>query len=142
MTSYRPRRDPDVDTQMVQVLHVYQPGEFAWDEDGQPVVRWSSDEKPGIPAIGSTAPDRAPQPATGPGPGQRAPEDVRHGPVSLWAGIDRATGDMLGWVRPRHRSAEFVELLPALDQNDPPGVKIHNILGNPSAHTARETRAY
>jgi hypothetical protein len=80
--------------------------------------------------------------ATGLGTGQRDPEDVRHGPVSLLAGLDLATRDMLGWVRPRHRSAEFVELLPALDQNDPPGVKIHNILGNPSAHTARETRAY
>ncbi|AEJ40512.1 hypothetical protein TPY_2351 [Sulfobacillus acidophilus TPY] len=142
MTYYLQRRDPEFEAKMVQVLHVYQPVEFTFDDDGQPTVRWSSDEKPGIQALGSTAPDRAPQPATGQGTWQRDHEYVRHGTVSLLAGIDLATGEILGLVRPRHRSAEFVEFLQTLDQKYPTGVKIQIILDNHSAHTSRETRAY
>ncbi|MCY0878175.1 MAG: IS630 family transposase [Firmicutes bacterium] len=142
VTYYLQRRDPEFDAQRVPVLHVYQPVEFTFDEHGQPTVRWSSEEKPGIQALGTTAPDRPPQPAPGQGPGQRDPEDVRHGTVSLLAGIDLATGEILAMVRPRHRSAEFVEFLQALDQKYPPGVKIPLILDNHSAHTSRETRAY
>lgn len=58
------------------------------------------------------------------------------------AGIDLATSEILGLVRPHHRSAEFVEFLEALDQKYPPGVKIQIILDNHSSHTSRETRAY
>ncbi len=142
MTYYLQRRAPDFDAQRVQVLYVYQQVEFTFDDHGQTTVRWSYDEKPGMQALGSTAPDRAPQPATGQGTWQRDPEDVRHGTVSLLAGIDLATGAILGLVRPHHRSAEFVEFLQALDQNYPPEVKLQIILDNHSAHTSRETRAY
>ncbi len=45
-------------------------------------------------------------------------------------GIDLATGEVLGMVRSRHRSAEFVEWLHALDARYGP------------AHTSQETRAY
>lgn len=62
--------------------------------------------------------------------------------MSLLAGIDRATGEVIGLVRTRHRSAEFVEFLPTLDQQYPPGVKIQVVLDNHSAHTSKETRAY
>lgn len=140
VTYYLQRRDPDFDAKMVQVLHVYHQVAFAFDADDRPTVRWSYDEKPGIQALGTTAPDRAPQP--GQGTWQRDHEYVRHGTVSLLAGIDLATGEVLGLVRPRHRSAEFIEFLHALDQKYPPGVKIQIILDNHSAHTSRETRAY
>jgi hypothetical protein len=96
MTYYLQRRDPDFEAKMVQVLHVYQPVEFTVDEAGQPIVRWSYDEKPGIPTIGSTAPDRAPRLEPGQGTWQRDHEYVRHGTVSLLAGIDLATGEILG----------------------------------------------
>lgn len=142
MTYYLQRRDPEFDPKMVQVLHVYHQVEFAFDDDGQLTVRWSYDEKPGIQALGTTAPDRAPEPETGRGTWPRDHEYIRHGTVSLLAGIDLATGEILGLVRPRHRSAEFVEFLRALDQKYPAGVKIQIILDNHSAHTSQDTRAY
>ncbi len=55
-------------------------------------------------------------------------EYVRHGTVTLLAGLDLATGEVIGLVRDRHRSHEFIEFLRALD--------------NHSAHTSKETRAY
>ncbi len=47
--------------------------------------------------------------------------------MSLLAGIDRATGKLIGNVRrPRHRSIEFVALLRVLDAQSPSDVKIRS----------------
>lgn len=62
--------------------------------------------------------------------------------MSLLAGIDLATGEVLGRVRRRHRSAEFVEFLQTLDAKYPADVKIPGILDNHAAHTSKETQAY
>jgi transposase len=58
------------------------------------------------------------------------------------AGIDLATGEVLGLVRPRHRSAECVEFLQALEARYAADIKIQVVLDNHSAHTSRETQAY
>ncbi|MBX5468029.1 MAG: IS630 family transposase [Firmicutes bacterium] len=137
---YLERQDPDFDAKMVRVLHVYQPVEFTFDGE-RPTFRCSYDEKPGIQAIGTTAPDRPPQPGGPAGRWQRDPEYVRHGTVSLLAGIDLATGEVIGRVRDRRRSREFVEFLQALDAQDDPAAKTQ-IVDNHSAHTSRETQAY
>jgi transposase len=143
VTYYLQRRDPAFDQKMAQVLHVYEPVPFALDETGRPTVRLSYDEKPGIQALGTTAPDRAPRPdAPGDGTWQRDHEYVRHGTVSLLAGIDLATGEVLGLVRRHHRSAEFVEFLQTLDAKYPADVKIQVILDHHSAHTSKATQAY
>jgi len=141
---YLERRDPDFDQKMVRVLHVYEQVELAFDPaDQRPTVRLSYDEKPGMQALGRTAPDRPPQPGV---PGahtwQRDYEYVRHGTRSLLAGLDLATGEVLGLVRARHRSAEFIEFLQLLDAHYAPDVKIQIVLDNHSAHTSRETQAY
>ena len=145
---YLQRRDPEFDRKMVQVLHVYQQVELAWDpEDRRPTVRWSYDEKPGIQALAAVAPDRP----RGPGhlaalargrTWQRDYEYRRLGTRTLLAGIDLATGEVLGLVRPRHRSREFVEFLQAVDARYAPDVKIQVVLDNHSAHRSKETRAY
>ena len=141
---YLQRKDPDFDRKMVQVLHVYQQVTLDLDPaDGRPTVRWSYDEKPGIQALAPVAPDRPPQPDTaGRGTWERDYEYRRLGTLSLLAGIDLATGEVLGIVRPRHRSAEFVEWLQALDARYGPDTKIQVVLDNHSAHTSQETRAY
>jgi transposase len=140
---YLQRKDPDFDRKMVQVLHVYQQVTLDLDpEDGRPTVRWSYDEKPGIQALARVAPDRPPQPDTGHGTWERDYEYRRLGTLSLLAGLDLATGEVLGLVRSQHRSAEFVEWLQALDARYGPDTKIQVILDNHSAHTSRETRAY
>jgi transposase len=141
---YLERRDPDFETKMVQVLHVYQ--EVAiWREKGAPppdlVAVLSYDEKPGIQAIDNTAPDLPPVPARHSSVG-RDHEYVRHGTLSLLAGIDLISGEVLGLVRKRHRSAEFIEFLRLADAHYPAGARIRIVLDNHSAHLSKETRAY
>ena len=141
---YCERRDPDFEPKMVQVLHVYQQVEwdFAHPESADPLVaRVSYDEKPGIQAVGPTTPDRPPTPGEHP-TWNRDYEYVRHGTVTLLAGLDLATGEVIGLVRDRHRSHEFIEFLRALDVKYPKEVRIQVILDNHSAHTSKETRAY
>lgn len=141
---YLQRRDPDFDRKMVQVYHVYHQVTLDLNAlDGRTVVRLSYDEKPGIQAIGVTAADLPPIPgAPGKGTWQRDHEYVRLGTVSLLASIDLVTGEVLGMVRERHRSAEFIEFLQKLDAHYPAEVKIQVILDNHSAHTSKQTRAY
>jgi transposase len=125
------------------VLHVDQP--VTWDgdpADGRPTVRWADDERPGIQALARGAPDRPPQPDTGHGTWERADKYRRLGTLSLLAGWDLATGEVLGLVRSPHRRTEFVEWLQALDARYGPDTKIPVILDNHSAHTSRDTRAY
>ncbi len=143
---YLHRRDPDFDRKMVSVLHVYEPVALDLDpDDGRPTVRWSYDEKPGIQALAAVAPDRPPVPGED-GAEQatwhRDHEYRRLGTRTLLAGIDLATGEVVGIVRPRHRSREFIEFLQALDARYAPAVKIQVVLDNHSAHTSQETRAY
>jgi transposase len=58
------------------------------------------------------------------------------------AGIDLWNGEVLGLVRARQRSAEFIEFLRFADAHYPASARICMVLDNHSAHIARETRAY
>jgi transposase len=140
---YLDRRDTDFDAKMVQVLYVYKEVQM-WRRDGVPpdiAAVISYDEKPGIQAIGNTAPDLMPVPGEHPTVA-RDHEYVRHGTLSLLAGIDLFTGEVVGIVRERHRSAEFVEFLHAIDAKYPQQSRIRIILDNHSAHISAETRQY
>ena len=141
---YLERRDPEFDAKMVQVLHVY--NEVAiWREKGAPppdlVAVLSYDEKPGIQAIQNTAPDLPPVPGKHATIG-RDHEYIRHGTLSLLAGIDLLSGEVLGLVRPRHRSAEFIEFLKLADGHYPAGARIRVVLDNHSAHVSKQTRSF
>jgi transposase len=61
---------------------------------------------------------------------------------SLLAGIDLLSGEVLGLVRKRHRSAEFIEFLKLADGHYPAGARIRVVLDNHSAHISKETRAF
>ena len=141
---YLERRDPDFDAKMVQVLHVYKQVEI-WREKGAPppdlVAVLSYDEKPGIQAIENIAPDLPPVPGKHSAIG-RDHEYIRHGTLSLLAGIDLLSGEVLGLVRKRHRSAEFIEFLKLADAHYPPGARIRLVLDNHSAHISKETRVF
>jgi hypothetical protein len=63
----------------------------------------SYDEKPGIQAIATTAPDLPPAPGVHAN-FAREHEYKRHGTVSLLAGIDLVTGKVHALVKDRHRS--------------------------------------
>lgn len=140
---YLERRDPEFEAKMTEVLHVYREV-GVWRKTGLPgevVGVLSYDEKPGIQAIGNTAPDLPPVPGRHAAIG-RDHEYKRYGTLSLLAGIDLLNGEVLGVVRERHRSQEFVEFLRLANQHYPPGARIRVVLDNHSAHVSRETRAY
>jgi len=142
---YVERRDPDFDSKMVQVLHVYQ--EVALLQAGQnhhqnrPVALLSYDEKPGIQAIQNVSPDRPPTPEKQ-STFKRDYEYKRLGTVSLLASIDLVSGEIHAQVADRHRSKEFIDHLKYLDAIYPKQFKIKIILDNHSAHTSKETRQY
>lgn len=140
---YLERRDPEFEAKRIEVLHVYREV-GVWRTTGLPaevVGVLSYDEKPGIQAIGNTAPDLPPVPGRHATVG-RDHEYKRYGTVSLLAGIDLLSGEVLGLVRDRHRSAEFVEFLRLAHQHYPPGARIRMVLDNHSAHISKETRMY
>jgi transposase len=141
---YLERRDPDFDTKMAQVLYVYREVQILRESKKDVVdliAVLSYDEKPGIQVIENTAPDLPPRPGVHPTLG-RDYEYIRHGTLSLLAGIDLLTGHVHGLVVDRHRSREFVEFLKGVDRFYPPTATIRIILDNHSAHLSKETRAY
>jgi transposase len=141
---YLERRDPEFDAQMVPVLHVYKEVEIWREKGARPpdlVAVLSYDEKPGIQALDNTAPDLPPVPGKHSTIG-RDHEYVRHGTLSLLAGIDLLSGEVLGLVRKRHRSAEFIEFLKLADAHYPTGARIRVVLDNHSAHISKETRTF
>jgi transposase len=140
---YLERRDPAFQSKMIEVLHVYRDVEL-WRKAGLPpevVGVLSYDEKPGIQAIRNTAPDLPPVPGRHTSVG-RDHEYKRHGTVSLLAGIELLSGEVLGLVRDRHRSVEFIEFLQLADQHYATGFRIRIVLDNHSAHLSKQTRAY
>jgi transposase len=140
---YLEQRDPEFESKMKQVLHVYKQIEV-WHKLGAPselIAVLSYDEKPGMQAIENTAPDLPPVPGQYAGLG-RDHEYIRHGTLSLLAGIDLWNGEVLGLVRERHRSAEFIEFLRLAGAHYPALARIRMVLDNHSAHLSRETRAY
>jgi transposase len=140
---YLDRRDPDFAAKMAEVLCVYRQVKLLKKkkEPDKGVAIVSYDEKPGIQATGTTAPDLPPEP----GRHQtfaRDHEYKRHGTLSLRAGIDLLTGQVHALVKDRHRSREFVEFLKLLDATYPAHTAIKVILDNHSAHISKETRGW
>lgn len=142
---YVERRDPEFESKMVEVLHVYKEVEIVNAELVQgtlkepPVVTISYDEKPGIQALATTTPDRPPK---------RFPSHLRDyeykrlGTVSLLAGLDLHTGRVTEVVSDHHASADFIALLSKLDQGYSPQTRIRLLLDNHSAHISKETQAW
>lgn len=101
----------------------------------------SCDEKPGIQAIATTAPDLPPVPGVH-ATFARDHEYKRHGTFSLLPGIDLLTGKVYAPVKDRHRSRELIEFLKLLDAAYPTRTAIKLILDNHSGHISRESRAW
>ena len=146
MRYYLERRDPEFAEKMAQILCVYKEVEIlkeaaASEEPSDTVAIVSYDEKPGMQAIGVTAPDLPPKPGLHTA-FARDHEYKRHGALSLLAGIDLLTGKVHALVEERHRSREFIEFLQLLDAAYPASTAIKLILDNHSAHISKETKAW
>ena len=143
---YLEKRDPDFDRKMQEVLMVYRDVSIytagaVHDARPNPIYTVSVDEKPGVQAIELTAPDLPPKPGKASTFG-RDYEYVRHGTVSILAGIDLHSGHIFANVEDRHRSVEFIGLLKQLDAHYPEEAIIRVVLDNHSAHISKETMAY
>src|ERR1700731_1335975 len=131
---YLEQRDPDFAEKMAEVLCVYrevqilkQAAVAAKNKPSEAVALIPYDEKPGIQAIATPAPDL---PAV---PGLRVSfarelAYERHGPLSLLAGDALVSGKLHALVRDRHRSREFIEFLKLLDAAYPADTAIKLIL--------------
>ena len=143
---YLERRDPDFEQKMQEVLMVYQEVNFQNDqetiEDQVPsMITVSVDEKPGVQALATVAPDLPPK------AGRhksvcRDYEYKRMGTVSILAALDLHTGKIIAQVHDRHRSREFIELLEELDATYPKESTVRIVLDNHSAHISKETMKY
>ena len=146
---YLERRDPEFKEKMAEVLCVYREVKLlketaATSKKKKPndaVAIVSYDEKPGIQAIATTAPDLPPEPGAH-ATFARDHEYKRQGTVSLLAGIDLITGKVHALVKDRHRSREFIEFLKLLDGAYPTHTAIKVILDNHSAHISKETKVW
>jgi transposase len=148
---YLEKRDPNFQVKMAQVLCVYKEINSMLDA-GERVsevmssttgktVTVSYDEKPGIQAKGCTAPDLPPRPNEHT-TWSRDFEYVRHGTLSLLAGIDLMTGEITADVSETHKSSDFIRFLEALDVKYADADTIRIILDNHSSHASKETMSY
>ena len=144
---YLERRDEAFETKMAEVLCVYREVAVLRATDAGTgtgtgkVAIISYDEKPGVQAIGNTAPDLPPKPGVHE-TFARDHEYKRHGTLSLLAGIDLLSGKVHACVEDRHRSREFIGFLKRLDAAYPADTAIKLILDNHSAHISKETKAW
>jgi transposase len=140
---YLDRRDPAFDERKAGVIEVYGAAEMLRElpEAERPVAILSYDEKPGIQAIATTAPDLPPKPGKY-STVQRDHEYKRLGTVTLAAAVDLVTGVVHHAIAERNRSREFVAFLQRLDAIYPAGMLICILLDNHSAHRSRETRRF
>jgi len=145
ISSYLAPIDPEFEPKSAVVLHTYKQVELLQQisKEGKPLdmIIISYDEKPGIQAIGNKYQDLMPvlgKYATV----SRDHEYVRHGTISLLAGIDLLTGTVHYKIFDRHRSVEFIEFLKILDSAYPKHIKIVIILDNVRVHTSKKTLEY
>lgn len=143
---YLEHRDTEFERKKAEVLMVYRDvylyrAEAVHDARPRPIYTVSVDEKPGVQALGTTAPDLPPVPGKYAGVG-RDHEYVRHGTLSILAALDLHSGQIIANVESRHRSVEFIALLRRLDEHYPADAVIRVVLDNHSAHISKETMAY
>ena len=151
---YLERKDPDFKEKAKKVLLLYK--RVAWilqmtreqTEEGVSASKLSGevvisyDEKPGIQAIGNITPDLRPNPAVGAGCVGRDYEYKRYGTLSLLAGIDLMSGEVIGLVRKSHTSADFIDFLKTVDDKYDKDLKISIILDNHSVHRCRDVMEF
>lgn len=108
-------------------------------------VVWSVDEKTGMQAKFRVNPTRSAQPATPTRPGRRARREFeyrRHGTAVLYAGLNVHEGRVTAWVTDSTRASNFIAFLTDLVAATPPGLDLHCIVDNLSAHGTAAVREF
>lgn len=69
-------------------------------------------------------------------PERRTHNYIRNGTLDLFAALNVATGEVLARCKPQHRAQDFVAFLRDIEASVEPGLEIHVVLDNLSAHKA------
>ena len=97
------------------------------------------DEKSQIQALDRTQPILPLAPGL---PERRTHDYKRHGTTTLFAGLDLATGRVIGELHRRHRSQEFLAFLRTVDAKVPTELEVHLILDNYGTHKTPSVKAW
>lgn len=89
------------------------------------------DEKSQIQALDRTQPILPLAPGI---PERRTHDYMRYGTTTLFAALDIASGDVIGELHRRHRSAEFLQFLRTIDACVPPELDLHLVMDNYATH--------
>ena len=102
-------------------------------------VVFSFDEKPQIQALERAQPIL---PMDLGMPERQTHNYVRHGTLDLFAALEVATGRVIARTKKQHRAEDFVAFLGELDAAVEPGLAVHVILDNLSAHKAPKVKRW
>lgn len=97
------------------------------------------DEKSQIQALDRTQPVLPMMPGL---PEKRTYDYMRHGTTTLFAALDVATGRVIGQLRRRHRSKEFLKFLSHIHDNVPNDLDVHVVMDNYGTHKTPAVRAW
>jgi len=97
------------------------------------------DEKSQIQALDRTQPILPLAPGI---PERRTHDYMRHGTTTLFAALDIATGEVIGELHRRHRSAEFLQFLRTIEANVPAQLDIHLVMDNYGTHKTPTIKAW
>jgi transposase len=128
--------DPQKEQKTQDVCAVYAQA-IAAQQQGQ--ITFSVDEMTGIQALERIAPDRPMEKGK---PQATEFEYKRHGTQSLLAGINVATGNIIGEVRDTRSEKDFVELIDTLVQSHPQATKFHFVADNLNTHQSESLVRY
>ena len=66
----------------------------------------------------------------------------RYGTTTLFAALDVATGEIIGKLKRRHRSADYISFLRHIDQTVPEDLDIHLIIDNYATHKSPKVKQW
>lgn len=66
----------------------------------------------------------------------------RHGTTTLFAALDVATGEIIGKLKRRHRSTEYISFLRHIDQSVPVDLDVHLIVDNYGTHKSPKVKQW
>src|SRR5450755_5122050 len=69
-------------------------------------------------------------------PERRSFDYIRHGTIDLFAALNIATGKVIGKLSAQHRAVDFRDFPDEIDRQTEPGLAVHVICDNLSAHKA------
>src|SRR5689334_5369312 len=75
-------------------------------------------------------------------PERRTHNYVRHGTLDLFAALNVATGEVIARCKKQHRAKDLVAFFRDLDATVAPGLEVHVVLDNLSAHKAPEVHRW